>query len=222
MKKFSMLLCLAAASLVGTGATLADSTYVVADPPVAFDVNDLEPFDGLGDSGPYIYFGVVRGTVGEQRAMAEFDVSGFTVPAGETISSALFQVQISHNVGGGMGCPWGQLPLYLAVHGYTGNGVADLSDFEAGGQNSYLDRVPTADAQIGDILTFDVTDYVRTLVDAGERWIGLTVQAQTVGALAIWDGPAGFPNLTINTVSVPEPATLAILAAGALLVMRRR
>jgi len=40
--------------------------------------------------------------------------------------------------------------------------------------------------------------------------------------LAIWDGPAGFPNLTINTVSVPEPATLAILAAGALLVMRRR
>jgi hypothetical protein len=206
--------------LCSSAVTFADYTHTVADPAVAFAVIDNSPFDGHGDDGPFTYFTVLRGTIGEERSSAEFDISGFSVPPGESVASAILQVQVSHNVGGGMGCPWGQRPDYLAAHGYIGDGVAGLSDFEAGDAN-FLDRVPTSDAAVGDVLSFDVTNFVSSLVGTGQSWVGLTVQAESIGSLAIWDAPVGYPSLTIQTATVPEPAGSALLAAG-LLLMRRR
>lgn len=209
-------------ALVGLfgGVALADSTYVIADPAVACGVIDMVPFDGNGDSGPYDYDTVILGTTGEKRAMAEFDLAGFTIPAGEHIASAIYEVQVYSNYCGGLGAPCGQLPVTLAVDGYVGNGIEELSDFQAGTGN-FLARADSSDLVYLDLIRFDVTDFVSGLVSAGNQYAGLTVRAETVGSLSIRDGIADYPMLTITT-TVPEPGSLALLALGALGLIRRR
>lgn len=78
--------CLFVASVFGASASLADSVFTIEDPPMDFEVIDADPFDGIGDSGPYSTFNnALLGTEGECRSMAEFDISPFTVPPGEFI-----------------------------------------------------------------------------------------------------------------------------------------
>jgi hypothetical protein len=192
--------------------------FTIADPPVDFEVVDADPFDGFGDNGPYSTFNdALLGTEGECRSMAEFDILPFTVPPGEFISSATLQVRITaiHIYGLGVN---GETPASLGVDGYIGNGIAELSDFEAGNGN-LLYSVPTPDPQIGQILTFDVTSFVTDMVNAHHRYVGLTVRAETFGGLWVTEG-SGYPLLTIETI--PEPGTLALLPLAALALARRR
>ncbi|KPJ66313.1 hypothetical protein AMJ44_08540 [candidate division WOR-1 bacterium DG_54_3] len=176
---------------------LADSVFTIEDPPVDFEVVDADPFDGIGDNGPYSTFNdALLGTEGECRSMAEFDISPFSVPPGEFISAATFEVRITAIEIYGLGVN-GETPESLAVDGYVGNGIAELSDFEAGDGN-ILDWVATPDPQIGQVLSFDVTAFVTDLVNAEESFVGLTVRAETFGGLWVTEG-SGFPKLTIET-----------------------
>lgn len=210
------------ASVFGGTAALADSVFTIEDPPVDFEVVDAEPFDGIGDNGPYSTFNdALLGTEGECRSMAEFDVSPFSVPPGEFISAATFEVRITAIDVFGLGVD-GETPDSLAVDGYVGNGIEELSDFQAGDGN-LLDLVATPDPWVGQVLSFDVTSYVTDLVDAEESFVGLTVRAETeeIGGLMMEedDDPA-FPRLTIETI--PEPGTLALLSLAGLALLRRR
>jgi hypothetical protein len=205
------------ALLLGPAVSLADTVFTIADPPVDFEVIDADPFDGIGDNGPYSTFNdVLLGTEGEARSSAEFDLLPFTIPPGEFISAATLQVKITEIDIFGLGVD-GQTPGSVAVDGYVGNGIAELSDFQAGDGN-VLDSVATPDPQIGQILTFDVTSFVVDLVNAQQRYAGLTVRAETFGGLWVTEGN-GFPLLTINTI--PEPGTLSLLALAALGLLRR-
>lgn len=137
------------------------------DPTITFEVGDgffAEPFDGRGDADavfPGNFDTVVLGTIGENSENAEFDISRFTVPPAESITNATFQAQIISTQVFGLGSPGGIPPNRLGVRGYVGNGQVDASDFQAG---RLLDTVDTSSAFAGQIITFDVTQFIQTLV----------------------------------------------------------
>jgi|GEM_PF-3425761 len=186
-------------SLVAAVPALARSVFIIADPPVDFEVVDVDPFDGLGDEGPFSTFNdAALGTEGECRSMAEFDILPFTVPAGEYISSARLEVRITSVGVYGLGIH-GEAPDSLAVDGYIANGIAELSDFQAGDGNQ-LDLVPIPNPYVGQIVTFQVTPFVRAMVQAHRRYVGLTVRAATFGGVWVTEG-AGYPKLTIETTA---------------------
>ena len=183
--------CLLIACLFGGTATLADSVFTIENPPVDFEVVDAEPFDGIGNNGPYSTFNdALLGTEGECRSMAEFDISPFSVPPGEFISSATLEVMITVIDIFGCGVD-GETPASVAVDGYVADGVAELSDFQAGDGN-VLYSVATPDPQIGQVLSFDVTAFVTDLVNAQEPFVGLTVRAGSFGGLMIEEGGRWF------------------------------
>ena len=148
--------------------------------------------------------------------MAEFDISPFTVPPGEFISAATFEVRITDIDVFGLGVD-GETPESLAADGYVANGLAELSDFQAGSGN-VLDSVATPTPWVGQVVSFDVTSFVTDLVNAQEPFVGLTVRAETFGGLMMEEG-AGFPRLTIETI--PEPSALPLLSLAGLAVLRR-
>lgn len=181
----------------------ATTIFTIENPPVDFEVVDADPFDGFGDNGPYSTFNdALLGTLGECRSMAEFDISPFSVPPGEFISVATFEVIITAIDIYGLGVN-GETPESLAVDGYMGNGLEELPDFEAGDGNM-LDSINTPDPQIGQVLSFDVTSFVTDLVNAQEQYVGLTIRAETFGGLWVTEGGV-FPKLTIETIPEPEP-----------------
>jgi len=183
--------------------SLATTTFTIENPPVDFEVVDADPFDGYGDNGPYSTFNdVLLGTLGECRSMAEFDISQFSLSPGECISVATFEVMITEIDVFGLGVD-GETPESLAVDGYVGNGLEELSDFEAGDGN-VLDSIDIPDPQIGQILSFNVTSFVTDLVNSQEQYVGLTVRAETFGGLWVTEGGV-FPKLTIETIIEPEP-----------------
>ena len=207
--------------LLGGAVAWADSQFIIDNPPLDYEVIDTEPFDGFGDFGPFPdSASVLLGYTGEAREVVEFDIAPFQVPAGERISSALFQAYIADNNIAGMGIA-GITPASVACHGYVGNGIPELSDFEAGNGNFLAREMLGEHPYIGQQLTFDVTDFVKQLVDTNQTWVGLTVRAEQLGGIMLFEGRHS-PMLTIQTVPVPEPSALATLALAGLAVLRRR
>lgn len=206
-------------------AAVADSVYTIANPPVDFQVIDADDgsgeyfFDGIGDFGPFSTFGdVALGTTGEARSIIEFDLSGFAVPAGEIIVSATLEVRYTSVGVFGLGIN-GEHSTSLAVDGYIGNGMEEISDFQIANGN-VLAVVPTPTAQVGDIVTFYVTPFIAGLVNAGHTWAGLTVRAEVFGGDQFWEA-GEFPKLTIQT-AIPEPGTLMLCLLAGLAFLRRR
>jgi hypothetical protein len=185
------------------GKGLADSVFSIDDPPVDFEVIDADPFDGFGDNGPFPTFNdAVLGTLGEARSSAEFDLSPFSIPPGEEIVSATFEVRVTSVHVQGLGVN-GEVPGDFRVDGYIGDGIAELSDFRAGNGN-VLDSVATPDPFVGQILSFDVTSFLADLVAAHETFAGLTLRAGGFGGMMFEEG-SGYPRLTIVT---SNPAAL--------------
>ena len=194
--------------------------FTIENPPVDFEVVDADPFDGIGDNGPYSTFNdALLGTLGECRSMAEFDISPFTIPPETFIIIATFEVIITEIDVYGLGVD-GETPDSLAVDGYVGNGLEELSDFEAGDGN-ILDSIDIPDPHIGQVLSFNVTSFVTDLINAQEQYVGLTIRAETFGGLWVTEGDV-YPKLTIeiqneppNTPSDPSgPAFLIIDESG--------
>ncbi len=211
------------AFVFGGAASLASPPFTIADPPVDFEVIDADDgsgehfFDGIGDFGPFSTFNdAVLGSFGEARSMAEFDISPFTIPPGEFISAATFQVRISSAGVFGLGVD-GEIPSSFGVDGYVGNGIEELSDFQIANGN-LLDSVATPNPQVGQILSFDVTSFVAGLVSANETYVGLTLRAESFGGM-MFEERLGYPQLTIETA--PEASTLTLLSLAGFALLRR-
>lgn len=213
--------------LVWCPVATADSLFMIENPEVDFQVLDVDDgsgeffYDGTGDYGPYATFGdVALGSFGAARSMAEFDISGFTIPAGEIITSATFEIRFSGISLFGLGID-GEVPDSLGLDGYVGDGVADVSDYQIADGNQ-LDSVVPVDPQVGDVLRFSITPYVTELVDAGTTYLGLTVRAESFGGHQFWESSSyPYPKLTIMT-GVPEPGTVGLCLLGGLALLRRR
>jgi Ca2+-binding RTX toxin-like protein len=177
-------------------------TTFTFDPTITFEVIDGafdSTFDGFGDEVfPGNFDTVVLGSSGENSENAEFDISGFSVPSEEVITSATFQVQISSLEVGGLGVPFGDNPDSLGVLGYVGNGLVDASDFQAG---TLINAIDTTSLVVGQVLTFDVTEFVQNLVLNGDSFSGFAVRALEFGGLAL----SRNPTLTITTETVSSP-----------------
>lgn len=201
--------------LVSREARAATFTF---HPTTVFEVVDggfTGPFDGKGDtngvfSDNFGFVPVVRGTLGETSENAEFNISGFSALSQESITSAIFQVQVLSPLVYGLGVS-GVNPTSLAVRGYVGNGQPDASDFQAG---TILDTVNLLSPFAGQTLSFDVTKFVKSLVSNGDSFAGFGIRAQDFGGLAFNESPV--ITLTTTPSSVPEPSSvLGVLALGA-------
>ncbi len=227
MNKFSWLglFCLCAVSLSNQEAKAANFTLV---PNNTFEVGDgffSEPFDGQGDLDavfPGNFDTVVLGTIGENSENAEFDLRSLLIPSNEVISQVLFQVSVIPNQVSGLGAP-GQRPSGLVVRGYTGNGQPDAADFQAG---NILASASVSPDYIEEVLTFDVTNFLKTAVANRTDFAGFSVRAQGLGATGLFNTPENGPKLLVTTAAnpidpegVPEPSSLlgllALVALGA-------
>ncbi|MBV6622933.1 MAG: cadherin-like domain-containing protein [Rivularia sp. (in: Bacteria)] len=154
-------------------------------------------FDGSGDSVfPGNFFTIILGSSGEAAEFAEFDISNLSLPEGETITNARFDVKITSLEVGGLGASFGDNPDSIGAFGYVGNGVADASDFEAG---VLLDTEDTSNPSVGQQLSFDVTDFVQNLVNSGESFAGIGLRALELGGVAVDPSSVSMPTLIIET-----------------------
>ena len=176
---------------------------------------DGNSFDGLGDEVLPADFPItLKGTQGEVRQLAEFNIGSFSqIP---TISSAIFQAEILSLQVQGLGVGVTN-PGSVGIFGYVGNGTAETSDFEAG---VLLSSVDVSSSSPGDILNFDVTDFVNQRVSNNNAFAGFGIRALNLGGLSLKDG--GFrgsePRLIVETAEVaepvPEPTTIFGSAIG--------
>lgn len=201
----------------------ADFTF---NPTVTFEVIDgvSGNFDGNGDEVfPGNFDTVVLGSIGEAAEFAEFDISGFSIPASESIKSAIFQATGLPNQVTGLGAT-GTRPSRLVARGYVGNGLVDASDFQAG---TILDSANVSPDFIQETYNFDATSFIQNLVSNKDSFAGFGIRAQnTIGGLLLDRGSfsGNGPRLIIKTApiatSIPEPSTtLGFLAFSALGVM---
>lgn len=212
----------------------ASAARFTVDPDITFEVidggSDGSSFDGKGDPEkvfPGNFDTVVLGSDGEASEHAEFDVSDFPIASNEVIDEAVFQVTVLPNRVFGLGAPL-RRPSALNVLGYVGNGQPDASDFEAG---SILDTIEIS-SDFADtreqILRFDVTQFLSSLVAEGNDFAGFTVRAKDPGATVL-KSPVFLdqgPTLSVSTTpeteqpeSVPEPS-LGLALFGALLLKK--
>lgn len=233
MKKFALTagISLFLSLLVSEQAKAADFTF---NPTVTFEVIDggfpPNSFDGLGDEVfPGNFDTVVLGDIGEAAEFAEFNISGFSIPPLESITSAIFQATSPPNEVFGLGAS-GQRPTSLAVRGYVGNGLVDASDFQAG---TILDSVNVSPNFVQETYNFDVTAFIQNLVNNGDSFAGFGIRAQNdIGGLLLdrgtfsGNGPRLIITTALITPTVPEPSTsfgfLAFSALGMGSLLKRK
>ncbi len=173
------------------------------EPETTFEVIDggiNGEFDGVGDSVfPDTFFTIILGSSGEAAEFAEFDISEFSLTPGETITSARFNVKITGLEVGGLGANFGDNPDRIGAFGYTGNGVADASDFEAG---VLIDTEDTSEPSVGQQLSFDITNFVQNLINNGEYQAGIGLRALDKGGVAVSPTSKSMPTLIIETALI--------------------
>lgn len=180
-----------------------------AQPPdVVFGVIDTN-FDGTPDEFSSASLAdAIFTRFKDQRSFAEFDLSGL---GGPVIQSATITGVLNEQFTFGFGTS----PADFVFDLYEGNGVADLSDFNIAGTTV---GTVTLDEDF-DVynVSFDVTDALQGIVDAGGTFAGL--RSMTIDSNV---GQVDINDLMLDVVAVPEPGTLSLLAVGGLLLAGRR
>jgi hypothetical protein len=149
---------------------------------------------------------------GTTRPAYEFNIGNLSL-APNTIKSAKFNAIIrSLRISPGD-------PVYVSLYGYTGNGQADASDFEAG------ERFPLVSERLysGDYRTptfnisWDVAPFIKRLLSNNtSAFAGLRVHGDRLSVEGVVSDSADpshpysvwYPTLEIKTEPVPEPTTI--------------
>jgi hypothetical protein len=157
-------------------------------------------------------FGKIRSA--EDRLFAEFNIDSFSSVPNEYINRVLLQTQLSF-VGS---ADWEFYnPGSFGIFGYAGNGTGDLSDFGAG---ELLSSVDVSSSSRGDLLSLDVTGFVKQRVRNEDSFAGFGFRVLDFGFLGLGgDSFPGYPlTLVVETTDVakpvPEPTTIFGSAIG--------
>lgn len=190
--------------------------FILSDPDLDFALRDGGPnqdFDGVADEifpeFGTIILGIDRDipfqSLGEGRSIVEFDLSSFVVPDGEAIAEVRLELELSNTQVAGLGQDGSNIPNALSLYGYTGNGHADLTDFDAG---TFIDSIDSSAVTVGDtspeqvnqLLSIDMTSLVRSLVRESESFVGFGIRTDEVGGIRL-RGPSTLdsPKLVIRT-----------------------
>lgn len=176
-------------------------------PGTIFGVVDNE-FDGIPDefSSESLADAILTRFV-ERRSFAEFDLTDL---GGPIIESATITGVLNEQFTFG----FGTMPADFRFDLYNGNGAPDLSDFNIAG--SVVGTVTLDEDFETYALELDVTDALQTLVDGGATHAGFRSLTTTDGV-----GQVDVNDLVLDVTAVPEPASIAWLAGGLLLIRRR-
>jgi hypothetical protein len=182
----------------------AKAATITLEPAINFEVLDYSN-DGVGDSvrmEDSSYFGKVR--VVEGRLFTEFNIDSFSFIPND-ITRVFLQTQIGYL--GGLFVGEFRNPGSFGLFGYAGNGTGDLSDFGAG---ELLSSVNTFSSRPGDLLSIDVTPFVKQLASNGDPFAGFGFRVLNPGFVEL--GGDSFPDypvtLVVETEPVPEPTTI--------------
>ena len=152
---------------------------------------------------------------GEYRGALEFDISG--LPAGQMIDSATLSLFAR------TGRPTSSEPN-LEVHGYTGDGIINLSDFT---QNNLLMEFTSVGD--GETLVANVTSLIQSLYTGGNAFAGFNTRTTTTGGQIVLQAkesstltmPSPQLMISYSATAVPEPGSFAFLGMGLVWMARR-
>jgi hypothetical protein len=217
--------CTALGFALGANKEASAATFTLA-PTINFQViddgiwgggEDYEGyyFDGVGDRfwiENDFSFAQLR-PVGV-RLLAEFNIDSFSSVPNADISRVLLQTQLAF-VGSS---DWEyRNPGSFGLFGYVGNGTDDLSDFGAG---ELLSSVDVSSSSPGDLLSLDVTPFVKQRASNGDSFAGFGFRVFNPGIVSL--GGESFPGdplrMVVETADVaepvPEPTTIFGSAIG--------
>jgi hypothetical protein len=144
----------------------------------------------------------------EIRAFYEFNIANLSLATDTVIRHAIVEARIdsvtdSPNLPNYSNYP--NYPSFLSIFGYVGNGMPDISDYEAG---VFLSSVDLSSSSTGDIISFDVTPFVNQLVSNNDAFAGFGIRATNSGGVSLGATNKN-PSLIIETAEpVPEPTTI--------------
>jgi len=171
----------------------------------------------------------------DRRAFYEFNIGSLSLAPNTVIRSAIFQQHIEKAQR-----TFGRnrfRDLELSIFGYAGNGIPNLSDFEAGVILGKRDAVSLSEPPAcypypygycntqynGGFLILDATAFLNERVSSGDAFAGFGIR---VSKFSSYNPPSFFnrgvvilsdsPSLIIETEPVPEPTTIfgSALALG--------
>jgi len=182
----------------------AKAAVITLTPTFSLSVGDRENQDGLGDyiSGDVpLPVGIINGEGNRQeyRALYEFNLANVSLAPNTAISSAIFRVKANAISSYDR---WSRLDL----HGYIGNGQADVSDFEAGeyldGRYLYSVLLNTTIPGIkpAPFFSFNVLPFISQRINNNDTSAGFSLRIND-GYLTLNEDAS----LTIITADVAEP-----------------
>jgi hypothetical protein len=177
------------------------------------------------------------GTANEKVSLVRFDLSA--IPAGQTITSALFTLDLQWTNEGGSRA----IPLHKMLKPWVEAGATwNESDYSGIGTNAWqvAGAKGAADAEvaafatanhdntIGNRTTWDITSAVVGWYATPASNYGFKVDPVNATNIIYFNSSEGYgnvaenPELTINYIPIPEPATLGLLAIGGLALLGRK
>ncbi len=169
-----------------------------------YQMGGTEIWNDNGNSGLSIR---TEGSSSAMRAFYEFNIGNLSLAPDTVIRRAFFNIQMSTDGGG-------YRYQYIDIMSYVGNGIADLSDFEAGQRLTLMNIRPISGYPNYSIINIDVTHLLNQRISSGDAFAGFGIRPSTLTYPVYSARLDNSAELTIETV--PEPTTIlgSALALG--------
>ena len=207
-------ICTALSFTLGANQEAKAATFTLTAPRfLVFGTSESGGLEVLPNdyAGPSLEKNDFGGDYTATRAFYEFDIGNFSLAPDTVISRAFFNVRVRN-------IEYFSRYFFLDIVGYVGNGMPDLSDFDAGEPLAILIDILPGTRYPVNTINLDVTQFVNQRVSNGDVFAGLGIRSSTfisdyTFAKANLDYIA---ELNIETEPVPEPTTIfgSVLGLG--------
>jgi hypothetical protein len=143
----------------------------------------------------------------EVRGLSEYNIAGLSSASSAFVTFNVFKA-------GGLFTGANDFPFNgtIKVDAYAGNNLEDISDYQAASLGS-VGAFSTTGLLVGNVLSFDITSIYNGAITGGSTSLGMRLAAYPLPGDGAWTFD-NFRLTTDNLSSVPEPATLMLLALG--------